>query len=55
MEAKLVQRKFVHVVAMVDLAAGTGQIRYVNPATTWLCLDDPGVSRYRDVGRERSR
>ena len=42
MEAKPVQRKFVHVVAMVDLAAGTGQIRYVNPATTGVVSDDPG-------------
>jgi hypothetical protein len=33
MEPKLAQGQFVHVVAAVNLSAGTGKILYVNPAT----------------------
>jgi hypothetical protein len=42
MGAKIENRKFVNVVATVDLAKDVGHIRYVNPATSGVTSDDPG-------------
>jgi hypothetical protein len=42
MQSKLERGQFVHVVATVDLAKHTGEIRYVNPATTGISTTAPG-------------
>jgi len=42
MEAKLEKRKFVHVVATVDLGSNTAAILYVNPSTVGIVSNDIG-------------
>ena len=44
MEPRFTRGRFVHVVALVNLDAGTGEILYINPATA--ALEGPGSNEY---------